>query len=64
MDRATRNKIVSFIWGNADDVLRGRKSRGSHSPLRTLAKSNADILVIEKAAKGLLDSLLVGGTPA
>ena len=64
MDQATRNKIVSFIWGNADDVLRGRKSRGNHSPLRTLAKSNADILVIEKAAKGLLDRLLVGGTPA
>ena len=64
MDQATRNKIVSFIWGNADDVLRGRKSRGSHSPLRTLAKNNADILVIEKAAKGLLSSLLVGGTPA
>ena len=64
MDQATCNKIVSFIWGNADDVLHGRKSRGSHSPLRTLAKSNADILVIEKAAKGLLDRLLVGGTPA
>ena len=31
MDQATRNKIVSFIWGNADDVLRGRKSRGSHA---------------------------------
>ena len=64
MDQATRNKIVSFIWGNAHDVPRGRKSRGSHSPLRTLAKSNADMLVIEKADKGLSDSLLVGGTPA
>ena len=64
MGQATRNKIVSFIWGNADDVLRGRKSRGGQSPLGTPAKSSADILVIEKTAKGLLNSLLVGGTPA
>ena len=61
MDQATRNKIVSFIWGNADDVLRGRKSRGGQSPLGTPAKSSADILVIEKME--MLDSLLVGGTP-
>lgn len=64
MDQATCNKIVSFIWGNADDVLRGRKSRGNQSPIRALAKSSADIQVIEKTAKGLLDGLLVRGTPA
>ena len=64
MDQATRNKIVSSICGNADHVLPGRKSRGSHPPLRALAKSSVDILAIEKAAKGLLDRLLVGGTPA
>lgn len=61
MDQATRNKIVSFIWGNADDVLRGRKSRGGQSPLGTPAKSSAEILAIEK--REMLDSLLVGGTP-
>jgi len=56
--QATHNKIGSFIWGNADDVLHGRKSRGDHSPLRTRANISADIVAIE------LDSLLVGGTPA
>ena len=44
MDQATCNKIVSFIWGNADDVLRGRKSRGTQSPLRTPLNISADIL--------------------
>ena len=33
-------------------------------PLRTLAQISADILAIEKEAEGLLDGLLVGGTPA
>ena len=33
-------------------------------PLRTLAEISADILAIEKEAEGLLDGLLVGGTPA
>ena len=61
MDQATRNKIVSFIWGNADDVLRGRKSRGGQSPQRTPLNISADILAIEK--REMLDSLLVGGTP-
>ena len=64
MDQATRNKIVSSIWGDAGHVLRGRKSRGSRPPLRALAKSSAAILAIEKTARGLLDSLPVGGTPA
>ena len=64
MDWESLNKIVPFNWGNADHVLRGRKSRGSHPPLRALAKSSAGILAIEKAAKGLLDRLPVGGTPA
>ena len=33
MDQATHNKIVSFIWGIADDVLRDLKSRGSQQQL-------------------------------
>ena len=61
MDQATHNKIVAFILGNTDDVLRDRKSRGSYSPLRTPSNISADILAIEK--KEMLNSLLVGGTP-
>jgi hypothetical protein len=63
VDQATRNKIVSSIWGDAGHVSRGRKSRGGRPPLRALAKCSA-ILAIEKTARGLLDSLPVGGTPA
>ena len=29
MDQATHNKIVSFIWGIADDVLRELCQRGN-----------------------------------
>ena len=61
MGQETPNKIVSFNWDYVGHVLHDRKLRGNHPPLRTLAKSNADILAIEK--KEMLDSLLVGGTP-
>ena len=30
MDHATHNKIVSFIWGIADDVLRDLFKRGKY----------------------------------
>ena len=30
MDQATHNKIVSFIWGLADDVLRDLFKRGKY----------------------------------
>ena len=30
MDQATHNKIVSFIWGIADDVLRDLVRRGKY----------------------------------
>ena len=30
MDQATHNKIVSFIWGIADDVLRDLFRRGKY----------------------------------
>ena len=30
MDQATHNKIVSFIWGIADDVLRDLSRRGKY----------------------------------
>ena len=69
MDRETHNKIVLFICGIADDVLRDLFKRGKYpdvtlhfykpQPLRTLAEISADILAIEKEAGGLLDGLLV-----
>ncbi|MGD1876299.1 MAG: hypothetical protein ACFB13_02230 [Kiloniellaceae bacterium] len=49
MDKATHNKIASFIWGIADDVL------------RTLKEISADILAIDRNAEGLLDDLLQVG---
>jgi len=30
MDQATHNKIVSFLWGIADDVLRDLFKRGKY----------------------------------
>jgi type I restriction enzyme M protein len=30
MDQATHNKIISFIWGIADDVLRDLFKRGKY----------------------------------
>jgi type I restriction enzyme M protein len=33
MDQTTHNKIVSFIWGIADDVLRDLSKRGSQQQL-------------------------------
>lgn|GEM_PF-6768090 len=64
MNQAAHNKIMPFIWGNADDVLHGRKLRGSHAALRTLAKRRPDILTVKKAASGLSDRFLVEGTSA
>jgi hypothetical protein len=51
MGQATHNKIVSFSWGIA--ALRG-----------LLEVTRADTLAIEKEAEGLLDGLLMQGTPA
>jgi len=48
MDQATHNKVVSFIWGIADDVLRDLFKRG---------KAKADQL------RGLFEAT-VGGKPA
>ena len=47
MNQATHNKIVSFIWGIADDVLRDLFKRGKYPDV--------------KEAEGLLDDLITGG---
>jgi hypothetical protein len=54
MDQATHNKIVSFIWGIADDVLRDLFKRGKYPDV---------IFAVEKEAEGLLDELLKPGAP-
>jgi len=62
MDQATHNKIVSFIWGIADDVLRDLFKRGlqidSHlygheiNP-KTSAVCKADMLLRGEGADGV-----------
>ena len=69
MDQATYNKIVSFVWGFADDVLRDLLKRVDYpnitrhfykpQRLRGLAEISAAILAIEEEADGLLGGLLV-----
>lgn len=44
MEQATHNKIVSFIWGIADDVLRDlfRRGKTRADPLRGLVQTKLD----------------------
>ena len=42
MDQATHNKIVSFIWGIADDVLHDRKIEPEY-PTETWDDKAADL---------------------
>lgn len=65
------NRIVSFIWGIADGVLRDRFKRGKYPivilPLcvirrmDTVQEISADILAVENDAERLLDGLLKAG---
>ncbi|HLP68020.1 MAG TPA: class I SAM-dependent DNA methyltransferase, partial [Rhizobium sp.] len=56
MDQATHNKIVSFIWGIADDVLRDLFKRGKYAdvilPMCVLRRMDA---VLEPTKKAVLD---------
>jgi len=56
MDQATHNKIVSFIWGIADDVLRDLFKRGKYPdvilPMAVLRRLDA---VLEPTKKGVLE---------
>ena len=73
MDQATHSKIVSFLWGIADDVLRDLFKRGKYEisftryfyqpkPLRTLEEIRADIIAVQKEAEGLLDERVQGAS--
>src|SRR5256714_4622026 len=57
MDQATHNKIVFFIWGIADDVLRDLFKRGKYPdvilPMTVLRRLDA---VLEPTKKAVLDT--------
>jgi type I restriction enzyme M protein len=57
MDQATHNKIVSFIWGIADDVLRDLFKRGKYPdvilPMCVLRRMDA---VLEPTKKDVLET--------
>jgi type I restriction enzyme M protein len=57
MDQATHNRIVSFIWGIADDVLRDLFKRGKYPdvilPMCVLRRFDA---VLEPTKKSVLDA--------
>ena len=56
MDQATHTKIVSFIWGIADDVLRDLYVRGKYRdvilPMTVLRRLDA---VLEPTKQAVLD---------
>lgn len=57
MDQATHNKVVSFIWGIADDVLRDLFKRGKYPdvilPMCVIRRMDA---VLEPTKKSVLDT--------
>jgi type I restriction enzyme M protein len=57
VDQATHNKIVSFIWGIADDVLRDLFRRGKYPdvilPMCVLRRMDA---VLEPTKQAVLDT--------
>jgi type I restriction enzyme M protein len=57
MDQATHNRIVSFIWGIADDVLRDLFRRGKYPdvilPMCVIRRMDA---VLEPAKQKVLDT--------
>src|SRR6266478_9279813 len=57
MDQAAHNKIVSFLWGIADDVLRDLFKRGKYPdvilPMCVLRRLDA---VLEPTKKSVLDT--------
>src|SRR5271166_2176306 len=57
MDQATHNKIVSFLWGIADDVLRDLFKRGKYPdvilPMFVIRRMDA---VLEPTKRAVLDT--------
>jgi type I restriction enzyme M protein len=70
MDQATHSRIVSFLWGIADDVLRDLFKRGKYPdvilPMCVLRRLDAVLEPTKKAVleqKELLDSLGIADDP-
>ena len=66
MDQATHNKIVSFIWGIADDVLRDLFKRGKYPdvilPMCVIRRMDAVLEPTKKQVletKSMLDEALI-----
>src|SRR6476659_658539 len=71
MDQATHNKIVSFIWGIADDVLRDLFRRGKYPdvilPMCVLRRLDAVLEPTKQAvidARKMLDEAGIADDPA
>ena len=60
LDQATHNKIVSYIWGIADDVLRDLFKRGKYPdvilPMCVIRRMDA---VLEPTKRAVLDTKLL-----
>ena len=71
MDQATHNKIVAFIWGIADDVLRDLFKRGKYPdvilPMCVIRRMDAVLESTKKkvlATNKMLDEARIrGGLP-
>lgn len=65
MDQATHNKIVSFIWGIADDVLRDLFKRGKYPdvilPMCVIRRMDA---VLEPTKQAVRDQKTLSTSPA
>jgi len=61
MDQATHNRIVSFIWGIADDVLRDLYVRGKYRdvilPMTVLRRFDAVLEPTKQAVINMKTSL-------
>jgi hypothetical protein len=54
MDQATHNKIVSFIWGIADDVLRDLFNRGKYPDVILVCTENSIRPLASHGVSGVL----------
>lgn len=68
MDQATHNKVVSFIWGIADDVLRDLFKRGKYPdvilPICVLRRLDAALEPNQKAVQEMKEWLDKAGITA
>ncbi|MCX6928345.1 MAG: hypothetical protein NT154_34820 [Verrucomicrobia bacterium] len=61
MDQATHNKIVSFIWGIADDVLRDLFKRGRYPDVTPADAKYLASLLASPIGQRQMESLLTVG---